>query len=84
MQFVVCSNDASGILGEHTMLDALTLNELLDDQVTAIRTHEPVDVRTMSRKTTLAPVFLPLMTHTELDTRIMKVGTEFATSTASI
>jgi hypothetical protein len=82
MQFVICSNGTSGILGEHTMLDALTLNELLNDQVTAIRTHNPLDTRALLRKTVLTPVSLPLKTHAALDTRIIKVAEEFAASTA--
>jgi hypothetical protein len=82
MHFVICSNGVSGILGEHTMLDALTLNELLDSQVTAIRTHNPVDTRAMQCKTALTPVFLHLRTHAALETLITKVGKEFTASTA--
>lgn len=82
IQFVICSNGTSGVLGEHTMLDAMTLNELLDDQVTAIRTHNPLDTRALPHKTALTPVSLPLKTHAALDTRIIKIAEEFAASTA--
>jgi NADPH:quinone reductase-like Zn-dependent oxidoreductase/aryl carrier-like protein len=82
IQFVICSNGTSGILGEHTKLDALTLNELLADQITAIRTHNPVDTSAMPPRTALMPEFLPLTTDAALDTHMVKAKKEFVASTA--
>ena len=82
IQFVVCSNGASGMVGEHTMLDALTLNELLKDQVSAIRAHIPVNTHSIPRKAFLVPVSLPLKTNAALETRIIKVQGEYAVGTA--
>ncbi|KAF9885007.1 polyketide synthase [Aspergillus nanangensis] len=82
IQFVVCSNGVSGIVGEHTMLDAMTLNELLDDQITAIRSHNSLNVRSMLRQTALKPEYLPFKIDAALETRIIKVQDQFAASTA--
>lgn len=83
IQFVICSNGASGMVGEHSMLDALTLNELLEDQAEAISNHVPVEARTSMSKSALTPVPLPIKTDAKLDTRIIKVQSEFAASTAN-
>lgn len=82
IQFVICSNGASGMVGEHTMLDALTFDELIGDQIIAIHAYNPLDARAMPRTTTLTPIFLPLRTDTALDTRIIKVQVEYMASIA--
>ncbi|KAJ5773646.1 ketoacyl-synt-domain-containing protein [Penicillium paradoxum] len=82
IQFVVCSNGASGIVGEHTMLDALTLNEFLDDQIKAIATYKPLDARVIQQERALSITCLPLKTDAALETRIIKVQEEYAASTS--
>ncbi|KAJ5461245.1 ketoacyl-synt-domain-containing protein [Penicillium daleae] len=80
IQFVICSKGISGIVGEHTMLDALTLDELMGDQFTA--THA-----SRSRHAAhdgLIPVYMPLKTDTALDTRMIKVQGEYTASMASM
>lgn len=77
-QFVVCSNGASGVVGEHTMLDALTLTEFLNDQATAIRSHAPLDDAVIPEDPALTPMYLPLKTNPALETRILKVQSQYA------
>lgn len=80
LQFVVCSNGLSGMIGEHSMLDALTIAELLDDQVTAIRTYSP-HVASVGQSG-VVPVALPLRTSTALNTRISCIRKKFAATIA--
>ncbi|KAK7184383.1 hypothetical protein DPSP01_013833 [Paraphaeosphaeria sporulosa] len=80
LQFVVCSNGVSGMIGEHSMLDALTITELLDAQVTAIHKYNP---RAASAgQSGVTPVHLTLKTSTALDTRISCIRKEFAATIA--
>ncbi|KFY30704.1 hypothetical protein V493_01728 [Pseudogymnoascus sp. VKM F-4281 (FW-2241)] len=79
IQFVVWSNGTSGIVGEHTMLNALTPNELLGGQVMAIRSFTRSDNPTAS----LTPMPLPLKTSATLDTRILDFRAEYDDSTAT-
>ncbi|PKY00415.1 ketoacyl-synt-domain-containing protein [Aspergillus campestris IBT 28561] len=81
IQFVVCSNGASGFIGEHSMLDALTLTELLDDQATAIRSHAPLDDAVIPENPALSPMYLPLKTNPTLETRILEVQRQYAATT---
>ncbi|KAF2450924.1 ketoacyl-synt-domain-containing protein [Karstenula rhodostoma CBS 690.94] len=80
LQFVVCSNGVSGMIGEHSMLDALTITELLDAQVTAIHTHTPLSAS--AGESPLTPASLPLDTSPALHTRISSVRKEFSAITA--
>lgn len=84
IQFVVCSNGSSGIVAEHTMLDALTLSELLNDLSTAIRTHNLLDTCAVARKPALIPVTLPLKIDTSLRNHINKVHAKYAASTREV
>ena len=77
LQFVVCSNGISGLIGEHSMVDAMTLNELMDSQIESIGTYSPLDAAVLPRKSILRPVALPLTTDATLDTRILKVKKQF-------
>ncbi|KAI0425293.1 hypothetical protein F5Y09DRAFT_352545, partial [Xylaria sp. FL1042] len=78
LQFVVCSNGASGTIGEHTMLDALALSELNDDIAEAIISHRLIDSHLLSSTTTIMPEFLPLEISATLKTYIDQVRAQYA------
>ncbi|KAH8164731.1 hypothetical protein CIB48_g3497 [Xylaria polymorpha] len=81
LQFVVCGNGISGTLGEHTVLDALTLSELNDEIASSIRNHQQTDVDDLRpSETTIVPESLPLRTDAALEARIDEVGAQFADS----
>ncbi|KAI1171712.1 acyltransferase ChoActase/COT/CPT [Nemania sp. FL0916] len=83
LQFVVCANGISGTLGEHTVLDALTLNELNDEIGTAIRNHRPNEMSNpQPSDTVIMPEPLPLCTDAALDARIDLVRIRFNDSIA--
>lgn len=76
LQFVVCRNGASGTLGEHSMLDALTMSELNDAIATAISSQSQPEV--CSAAPTITPVPLPLKTDATLNAHIEKVRAQYA------
>ncbi|KAI0467619.1 Choline/Carnitine o-acyltransferase-domain-containing protein [Xylaria cf. heliscus] len=81
LQFVVCSNGISGTLGEHTVLDALTLSELNDEIATAIRNHQQTDARdSQPSAMPIVPEPLTLRTDAALEARMGKVRVQFADS----
>ncbi|KAI0123150.1 acyltransferase ChoActase/COT/CPT [Xylariales sp. AK1849] len=80
LQFAVCSNGVSGTIGEHTMLDALTLTELSDAISTAISSNVHTEVRAMPLATAIAPELLPLKIDATLKSHIDKVRAQYADS----
>lgn len=67
IQFVVCSNGVSGTIGEHSMMDALTVDELHKSIADAISSHSQADVgldHTLG-KPTISPVPLPFTTESD-------------------
>ncbi|TPX08506.1 uncharacterized protein E0L32_009993 [Thyridium curvatum] len=83
LQFVVCRNGISATLGEHSMLDALTLRPLSDAIGAAITNDAEAGVRAPAAATRAAvmPELLPLKTDATLEALISKVRAQYADTT---
>ncbi|KAF2024966.1 ketoacyl-synt-domain-containing protein [Setomelanomma holmii] len=84
LQFVVCTNGVSGVIGEHTMLDALTLSQLNDTIAQAISSHQSSNEWIRATKTEHQLVEMPIQIDNMINTHIEKVRADYiaATSTA--
>lgn len=80
LQFVVCSNGASGTVGEHTMLDALTLGKMNEAIAAAISSHSHTEAGTTSGTNTPTLEPLPLNIDGKLEAHIEKVRVQYADS----
>jgi hypothetical protein len=77
LQFVVCSNGFSATLGEHTMLDAMTLKQLNDAINTAISSHAEAGVLVPPATAPVTPVPLPFTTDATIEALIDKVRVQY-------
>jgi NADPH:quinone reductase-like Zn-dependent oxidoreductase/aryl carrier-like protein len=78
IQFIVCSNGYSGTVGDHTMLDAMTLSELNDAIAVAIDSDIQLDSPgTLPTANTITTVHLPLETDATLDASIDKARAQY-------
>ncbi|KFY27180.1 hypothetical protein V493_03667 [Pseudogymnoascus sp. VKM F-4281 (FW-2241)] len=81
IQFAVCSNGVSGTIGEHTMMDALTLDELNKDIADAINSYPQIAGGSPGHAAkTIAPIPLPLKTDAALEEQIHKVQAQYTGS----
>ncbi|KAF1935948.1 ketoacyl-synt-domain-containing protein [Clathrospora elynae] len=83
LQFVVCRNGASGVIGEHTMLDALTLSQLNDALATAIRDHKPASQIEVPARLSDKPNLLAFTMDAAISTHVDKVRADYLTNTSS-
>ncbi|KAF2118615.1 Choline/Carnitine o-acyltransferase-domain-containing protein [Lophiotrema nucula] len=83
LQFVVCSNGTSGVIGEHTMLDALTLSHLNEAIAMAINTHSPSTSNGVAKGACPGIMPLPFITDAGLDDQMTKVRGEYTINTSS-
>lgn len=81
LQFVVCSNDFSATLGEHTMLDAMTLKQLNDFIDTVISSHAEAGGLVPPVTAPVTPVPLSFTTDATIETLIDKVRVQYTDST---
>lgn len=84
IQFAVCSNGVSGTISEHTMIDALTLDELNEGITNAISSAGGYSQKDRSAvyyaAQAIVPVLLPMKTTTALEAHIHKVQARYADS----
>ncbi|KAG9231687.1 Choline/Carnitine o-acyltransferase-domain-containing protein [Amylocarpus encephaloides] len=80
LQFAVCSNGVSGTIGEHTMLDAMTMSELSEAIAAAISSDAHTEVGAMPVTATIKPEPLTLRTDARLEKHIDRVRAQYANS----
>ncbi|KAL6849207.1 putative secondary metabolism biosynthetic enzyme [Amphichorda felina] len=80
LQFIVSKNGYSATLGEHTMMDAMTLNRLNDDIAAAIEKGFDAGAKSQDASTaaTLVPTYLPLQLDAKLEAHIDIVRPQYA------
>ncbi|KAH7322471.1 Choline/Carnitine o-acyltransferase-domain-containing protein [Stachybotrys elegans] len=80
LQFIVCRNGYSATLGEHTMMDAMTLNKLNEDIAAAIEKGFEAGPTSQDASTAaaLVPIYLPLQPDAKLEAHIDIVRPQYA------